>query len=93
IFSTLKNYNSAVKKISGFQSCMKAAGKVAPVLEKLSKDMIGEEKETQTIEHWKEPLLCRYTLDRLFSFSIHSARVFAAGDPSRHATSSAHKCM
>uniref|UniRef100_A0A3P9H967 Uncharacterized protein n=1 Tax=Oryzias latipes TaxID=8090 RepID=A0A3P9H967_ORYLA len=54
---------------------------------------VSSEEDTQPIEHWKEPLLCHYTLDRLFSFSILTARVFAAGDPAQHTASSAQKCM
>uniref|UniRef100_A0A3B3CS03 Interleukin-12 subunit alpha n=1 Tax=Oryzias melastigma TaxID=30732 RepID=A0A3B3CS03_ORYME len=109
IFSTLKSYSSAVKRISGFQSCMKSTEKVEMALQKLSIDMrqcveslgglnhnlnsIISEGDTEPIEHWKEPLLCSYTLDRLFSFSIFTARVFAAGDPAHHTTSSPQKCM
>ncbi|XP_078806390.1 uncharacterized protein LOC144994062 [Oryzias latipes] len=109
IFKTLKSYSSAVKRISGFQSCMKPARKVEHALEKLQTDMrkcvktlgglrdslnlVNSEEDTQPIEHWKEPLLCSYTLDRLFSFSVFTARVFAAGDPAQHTASSAQKCM
>ncbi|RVE70929.1 hypothetical protein OJAV_G00069470 [Oryzias javanicus] len=39
IFSTLKSYSFAVKRISGFQSCMKSVENVAKALEKLSRDM------------------------------------------------------
>ncbi|MEQ2160359.1 hypothetical protein GOODEAATRI_032895, partial [Goodea atripinnis] len=49
-------------------------------------------KEAQPVEQWKEPLLCRYTLDRLFSFSILTARVFAVGDPAHHSEGSSQKC-
>lgn len=42
--------------------------------------------------HWQEALLCRYTMDRLFSFSILVARVFAVGDPAHHAKSSVQNC-
>uniref|UniRef100_A0A8C8E2W5 Interleukin-12 subunit alpha n=1 Tax=Oryzias sinensis TaxID=183150 RepID=A0A8C8E2W5_9TELE len=110
IFKTLISYSSAVKRISGFQSCMKSARKVGLALEKLQTDMrkcvesltslshlhlnsVSIEEDTWPTEHWKEPLLCSYTLDRLFSFSILTARVFAAGDPAQHTASSAKKCM
>uniref|UniRef100_A0A3P9H974 Uncharacterized protein n=1 Tax=Oryzias latipes TaxID=8090 RepID=A0A3P9H974_ORYLA len=91
IFKTLKSYSSAVKRISGFQSCMKPARKLIPTV--FLQNLVSNEEDTQPIEHWKEPLLCSYTLDRLFSFSVFTARVFAAGDPAQHTASSAKKCM
>uniref|UniRef100_A0A3Q3JVE2 Uncharacterized protein n=1 Tax=Monopterus albus TaxID=43700 RepID=A0A3Q3JVE2_MONAL len=40
--------------------------------------------EIQPTVHWQEIPLCHYTMDRLFSFSILTARVFAVGDPAHH---------
>uniref|UniRef100_A0A3P9KNX5 Uncharacterized protein n=1 Tax=Oryzias latipes TaxID=8090 RepID=A0A3P9KNX5_ORYLA len=54
---------------------------------------VSSEKDTWPTENWYEPFLCHYTLDRVFSFSILTARVFAAGDPAQHTASSAQKCM
>uniref|UniRef100_A0A665SY94 Uncharacterized protein n=1 Tax=Echeneis naucrates TaxID=173247 RepID=A0A665SY94_ECHNA len=47
----------------------------------------------QDTARWEEALLCQYTMDRLFSFSTLTARVFAAGDPAHHAEGSAQRCM
>uniref|UniRef100_A0A667YUZ2 Uncharacterized protein n=1 Tax=Myripristis murdjan TaxID=586833 RepID=A0A667YUZ2_9TELE len=56
-------------------------------------DISSQTKETKAIKEWQKPLLCRYTLDRLFSFSIFTARVFGRGDPAHHADSSAGQCL
>ncbi|XP_071402000.1 interleukin-23 subunit alpha-like [Centroberyx affinis] len=47
----------------------------------------------QPVSDWEKPLLCQYTMDRLFSFSIFTARVFGLGDPAHHTGASADKCM
>uniref|UniRef100_A0A3B3I6S6 Uncharacterized protein n=1 Tax=Oryzias latipes TaxID=8090 RepID=A0A3B3I6S6_ORYLA len=60
---------------------------------KSQQNSVSSEEDTWPTEHWYEPFLCSYTLDRLFSFSILNARVFAAGDPAQHTASSAQKCM
>lgn len=49
--------------------------------------------EEDPIDQWEEDLLCHYTMDRLFSFSILTARIFAVGDPAHHTDGSAQKCM
>uniref|UniRef100_A0A8C5C4C5 Uncharacterized protein n=1 Tax=Gadus morhua TaxID=8049 RepID=A0A8C5C4C5_GADMO len=36
---------------------------------------------------------CHYVMERLFSFSILAARVFALGDPAQHSQGSAGQCM
>ncbi|KAK5609052.1 hypothetical protein CRENBAI_016929 [Crenichthys baileyi] len=107
IFGVLMNYSSAVERISLFESCSEFTSTVKPALKKLQRDMSkcvrslgGKQekepsvtnKEPQPVEHWKKPLLCRYTLDRLFAFSILTARVFAVGDPAHHSEGSSHKC-
>lgn len=50
------------------------------------------EYEDASVQRWEEELLCFYTLDRLFSFSILAARVFAVGDPAHHALGSPQMC-
>ncbi|CAL8367117.1 unnamed protein product [Lota lota] len=44
-------------------------------------------------EMWEAADLCHYIMERLFSFSIISARVFALGDPAKHSHGSAGQCM
>uniref|UniRef100_A0A3B4BK30 Uncharacterized protein n=1 Tax=Periophthalmus magnuspinnatus TaxID=409849 RepID=A0A3B4BK30_9GOBI len=39
----------------------------------------------EPIQSWQKPLVCSYTMERLFSFSILTARVFSVGDPANHA--------
>ncbi|CAG6021825.1 unnamed protein product, partial [Menidia menidia] len=109
IYSLLAEYNSSLHRISGFPNCSKFANMVKTAVETLHENMgkcvktLGEkthEKEshttpgiTKTTQGWQKLYLCRHTLERLFSFSILTARVFAVGDPARHAEASAHKCM
>uniref|UniRef100_A0A4W6FAR0 Uncharacterized protein n=1 Tax=Lates calcarifer TaxID=8187 RepID=A0A4W6FAR0_LATCA len=96
ILSVLTGYISAVERVSGFQSCSAFASKVKPVMQKLHKDMSKcsiSKEETEPILDWQEALLCHYTMDRLFSFSILTARVFAVGDPTHHAEGSAQTCL
>uniref|UniRef100_A0A3Q2XN73 Uncharacterized protein n=1 Tax=Hippocampus comes TaxID=109280 RepID=A0A3Q2XN73_HIPCM len=54
---------------------------------------ISKDVQQHYIGTWKEDLLCQYILDRLFSFSILTARVFAVGHPAHHSQGGAHKCM
>ncbi|KAM6982004.1 uncharacterized protein LKV04_012700 [Tautogolabrus adspersus] len=109
MLDVLRSYNSYVEMISGFQCCSQFANKVKPALHNLLRDMsrcvnsrtgMNQQKEThisaedtQPLLEWHEAPLCHYTLDRLFSFSIISARVFAVGDPAHHSDGSAQKCM
>ncbi|KAK9515197.1 hypothetical protein VZT92_025863 [Zoarces viviparus] len=109
ILNVLTRYISAVERVAGFQSCSEFVSKVKPAMQNLHKDMNKcvktrtgtnhqmdshtSKEETHDIERWQEELLCHYTMDRLFSFSILSARVFAVGDPAHHAEGSAQKCM
>lgn len=59
----------------------------------LSPLVLQEDVSTVT-ETWMRDTLCTsYTFDRLFSFSILTARVFALGDPTRHTDGSAQKCL
>uniref|UniRef100_A0A3Q3KYB6 Uncharacterized protein n=1 Tax=Mastacembelus armatus TaxID=205130 RepID=A0A3Q3KYB6_9TELE len=90
------SYKSAVERVGGFQSCSEFVSKVKPVMQKLHKDMntcVNSREGMTNEKHWQEALLCHYTLDRLFSFSILTARVFAVGDPAHHAQGSVQKCM
>eukprot|EP00064_Thunnus_orientalis_P015733 superscaffoldBa00002975_g15790 len=108
MFKALTSYNSVVETVARFPSCSEFVSKVKPALDKLHEDMSrcvkskgvthdqqgSHTSEEETISQWEKPLLCQYTLDRLFSFSILTARVFAVGDPANHATEgSAQKCM
>ncbi|KAJ3586048.1 hypothetical protein NHX12_012449 [Muraenolepis orangiensis] len=42
---------------------------------------------------WHATDLCNYTVERVFSFSILAARVFASGDPAKHGHGSAAQCV
>lgn len=48
---------------------------------------------TTPVPNWQKGLLCRYVLDRLFSFSILTARVFAVGDPAGHSVTLNQICV
>ncbi|KAK5924418.1 hypothetical protein CgunFtcFv8_001287 [Champsocephalus gunnari] len=103
------SYRSAVKRVSEFEKCSKFASKLQPAMLKLQRDMrrcVGARARggahlpqqpsdwLEAVERWQEASLCRFTLDRLFSFSVLTARVFAVGDPSLHAAAAAHHgCM
>ncbi|XP_060914450.1 uncharacterized protein LOC132990297 [Labrus mixtus] len=109
ILDVLRSYNSYVEMIAGFPSCSQFANKVKPALHNLLRDMsrcvnsrtgMNQQEETpistedtQPPHYWHDATFCHYTLDRLFSFSIVSARVFASGDPARHSDGSAQTCM
>ncbi|KAK2897276.1 hypothetical protein Q8A73_013656 [Channa argus] len=108
ILDVLKSYNSAIERIAEFQSCSQYVTKVKPAMQKVHKDMSAcvsrrgmhhkkashlSSEVPQRIHRWQEALLCHYTMDRLFSFSIFIARVFAVGDPAHHTEGSAQKCM
>ncbi|KAL6119523.1 uncharacterized protein ACO6RY_04075 [Pungitius sinensis] len=109
MLNALGSYISEVERVAGFPSCARFVRKVKPFMQKLHKDMhkcvntkLGRnhlreshssKEETEPTAAWEEDLRCYYTLDRLFSFSILSARVFAVGDPAHHTHSSAQNCM
>ncbi|KAK5864226.1 hypothetical protein PBY51_001186 [Eleginops maclovinus] len=107
LLDVFSSYSSAVQRLSGFESCSKFASKLQPAMHKLHQDMsrcvharVGrhlqqhlKEERLEVVDPWKQPSLCRFTLDRLFSFSILTARVFAVGDPSQHTAGSYHRCM
>ncbi|XP_037629211.1 uncharacterized protein LOC119490069 [Sebastes umbrosus] len=57
------------------------------------KESNSRKEDIQPVDLWEEALLCHYTMDRLFSFSIFTARVFAVGDPAHHTEGSAQRCM
>uniref|UniRef100_A0A3B4XML4 Uncharacterized protein n=1 Tax=Seriola lalandi dorsalis TaxID=1841481 RepID=A0A3B4XML4_SERLL len=81
ILLVLESYLSAVNDVAEFNSCSVFASEVKPSSE-----------SSGSSARWKEALLCQYTMDRLFSFSILTARVFAVGDPAHHAEGSAQIC-
>uniref|UniRef100_A0A668T9N9 Uncharacterized protein n=1 Tax=Oreochromis aureus TaxID=47969 RepID=A0A668T9N9_OREAU len=95
-FLLLKHY--LLRRISEFENCSEFASQVMPVINKLHKDVTkcadskgdwGAEK----VSLWEKPYLCHYTLDRLFSFSIFTARVLSVGDPVHHTNGTTQKCM
>ncbi|XP_038165112.1 interleukin-23 subunit alpha-like [Cyprinodon tularosa] len=105
LLSVLTSYHYAVERISAFKGCSKVNTTLKPAIKKLHKDMAkclrslrGKEhhvkrEEPQPVDQWwLEDLMCSYTLERLFSFSILTARVFAVGDPAHHSVGLAQKC-
>uniref|UniRef100_A0A3Q0RW82 Uncharacterized protein n=1 Tax=Amphilophus citrinellus TaxID=61819 RepID=A0A3Q0RW82_AMPCI len=86
----LERYVALVSRISGLKSCSDHVTKCLLIVLILQESHVGEE---DAIQQWEKPYLCYYTLDRLFSFSILTARVFALGDPARHTSGTAQKCM
>ncbi|KAM8755463.1 uncharacterized protein AB9X84_011921 [Acanthopagrus schlegelii] len=105
ILSVLTHFISIVEDLSVLPSCAKFASDVKPEMHKLHQDISkcvlsrsgtaqhAEDVSTVT-ETWMRDTLCTsYTFDRLFSFSILTARVFALGDPTRHTDGSAQKCL
>ncbi|XP_076734578.1 uncharacterized protein LOC143414325 [Maylandia zebra] len=105
IIKVLDRYRSLVRRISEFERCSEFASQVVPVINKLHTDVtkcadskgewgavdlaVGE----VTIPEWEKPYLCHYILDRLFSFSIFTARVLSVGDPAHHTDGTTQKCM
>uniref|UniRef100_A0A3B4F0K1 Uncharacterized protein n=2 Tax=Haplochromini TaxID=319058 RepID=A0A3B4F0K1_9CICH len=83
IIKVLDRYRSLVRRISEFERCSEFASQVVPDL------AVGE----VTIPEWEKPYLCHYILDRLFSFSIFTARVLSVGDPAHHTDGTTQKCM
>ncbi|KAK7884407.1 hypothetical protein WMY93_027530 [Mugilogobius chulae] len=98
MLDVLSSYKSFVSFLAELKSCPVAA-EVVPVLRQLHKDMSScvrsrteyhphhkvDHINFKSTEFWKEGLLCDYTMERLFSFSILTARVFSVGDPVNHA--------
>ncbi|KAM8829901.1 uncharacterized protein ACB058_018368 [Synchiropus picturatus] len=105
IHNVLAGYWSVLQMVSEFHSCSEFVRKLKPTVLQIHQD-IGRCAKSKSSLHETPPLigapekvawlhedyLCRYTLDRLFSFSILTARVFAVGDPARHSEGSAQKC-
>uniref|UniRef100_A0A3Q2V035 Uncharacterized protein n=1 Tax=Haplochromis burtoni TaxID=8153 RepID=A0A3Q2V035_HAPBU len=92
IIKVLDRYRSLVRRISEFESCSEFASQVVPVINKLHTDVTKSVEEV-TIPEWEKPYLCHYILDRLFSFSIFTARVLSVGDPAHHTEGTTQKCM
>ncbi|CAL9703270.1 unnamed protein product [Knipowitschia caucasica] len=101
MLNVLTSYQSFVKSLSEFTSCP-VAHQMNPVLLQLHEDMSRcvksrteynhhedhiSERKFQGFDNWTMELLCKYTMERLFSFSILTARVFSVGDPANHADS------
>uniref|UniRef100_A0A4W5PBA0 Uncharacterized protein n=1 Tax=Hucho hucho TaxID=62062 RepID=A0A4W5PBA0_9TELE len=96
--SALKNYRIVFGIISQFKSiCTKVGEKLNKVVEELLFQM-GEprpdsEENWSKVNSWEEPGLCRDNIEKLFSFSILMARVFAPGDPAKHIMNSTKYCI
>uniref|UniRef100_A0A3Q3F3I8 Uncharacterized protein n=1 Tax=Kryptolebias marmoratus TaxID=37003 RepID=A0A3Q3F3I8_KRYMA len=70
----VRSYINIYKSDSDFQA--------VPLDERLKEPDVSKDKEPLPTENWNKTLLCRYTMDRLFSFSILTARVFAVAQTS-----------
>nr|AKQ06178.1 putative interleukin-23 subunit p19b [Oncorhynchus mykiss] len=96
--SALKNYTVVFGIISQFNSsCTKVGEKLNKVVEEVLFQM-GEpcpdsEENWSKVNSWEEPGLCRDNIEKLFSFSILMARVFAPGDPAKHIMNSTKYCI
>uniref|UniRef100_A0AAV2LZH1 Peptidase metallopeptidase domain-containing protein n=1 Tax=Knipowitschia caucasica TaxID=637954 RepID=A0AAV2LZH1_KNICA len=88
MLNVLTSYQSFVKSLSEFTSCP-VAHQMNPVLLQLHEDMSRcvksrteynhhedhiSERKFQGFDNWTMELLCKYTMERLFSFSILTAR-------------------
>ncbi|KAM9828131.1 uncharacterized protein ACBT44_020848 isoform 2-T2 [Syngnathus typhle] len=105
ILKVLSSYVTALDKVARFASCSASVSRVKPTSEALRKsvsacvqlnnDVSKEAEEPRPRPDdvaWQEEPLCYYTLKRLFSFSLLTARVFAVGHPAAHSQGSAHVC-
>ncbi|TWW57003.1 hypothetical protein D4764_08G0009900 [Takifugu flavidus] len=100
IFTVSLSYSSALERFSNKESCPKLARTLIPTLGKLQKAMANVTTFSvppvvttgQTISSWEQEGLCLYTLNRLHSFSILTARIFAVGNPAHHMADSPQKC-
>uniref|UniRef100_A0A672IUY7 Uncharacterized protein n=1 Tax=Salarias fasciatus TaxID=181472 RepID=A0A672IUY7_SALFA len=86
MLSVLSRYISEVERVSSFQSCMAFGSEAKP-------ESHTSEEESKPIANWEKEPLCHYIMDRLFSFSILVARVFAVGDPTLHSSSATKSCL
>ncbi|XP_041712405.1 uncharacterized protein LOC121545711 [Coregonus clupeaformis] len=87
--SALKNYCTVFGIISQFKNnCAEVGKKVNTVVKELLFELKEphpySEENWPEVERWEEPGLCRDNIEKLFSFSILMARVFAPGDPATH---------
>ncbi|XP_021423044.1 uncharacterized protein LOC110492907 [Oncorhynchus mykiss] len=94
----LKNYSTVFGIISQFKNnCAKTGKMVNTVVKKLLLDLKEphphSEEKWQEVKSWEEPGLCRDNIEKLFSFSILMARVFAPGDPAKHIMDSPKYCI
>uniref|UniRef100_A0A3Q2CRQ7 Uncharacterized protein n=1 Tax=Cyprinodon variegatus TaxID=28743 RepID=A0A3Q2CRQ7_CYPVA len=85
LLSVLTSYHYTVERISAFEGCSKVKTTLKP-------EHHVKREEPQPVDQWLQDSMCSYTLERLFSFSILTARVFAVGDPARHSVGLAQKC-
>uniref|UniRef100_A0A669EH16 Uncharacterized protein n=1 Tax=Oreochromis niloticus TaxID=8128 RepID=A0A669EH16_ORENI len=88
MIKVLDVYRSLLRRISEFENCSEFASLLIVLI--LQDLPVGEEV---AIREWEKPYLCHYTLDRLFSFSIFTARVLSVGDPVHHTNGTTQKCM
>ncbi|CAL8319566.1 unnamed protein product [Merluccius merluccius] len=44
----------------------------------------ADPQQIQEDDMWEADAMCHYVMERIFSFSVLAARVFALGDPARH---------
>ncbi|CAK6963788.1 hypothetical protein EYF80_059385 [Scomber scombrus] len=107
IFKAIRSYKSVLKTVDRFPCCSGYVSSVKKALHNMETDMgkcvklseaINHQEESHTsngqgIRDYEQLILCHYTMDRLFSFSILAARVFAVGDPAHHTEGSVQKCM
>uniref|UniRef100_A0A8C6WUS2 Uncharacterized protein n=1 Tax=Neogobius melanostomus TaxID=47308 RepID=A0A8C6WUS2_9GOBI len=92
MLDVLTRYKSFVKIVAEFKSCP-SAHKMNQVLKDLHDDMTKCFKKDLGLKGtWDEGLLCDYLMERLFSFSILTARVFYLGDPAKHAEPTGPAC-
>ncbi|KAJ8016854.1 hypothetical protein DPEC_G00011670 [Dallia pectoralis] len=85
--SALKNYRTVFGTISQFKkNCKNVGTTVSNVVTELLIHMkeSSPEENWSTVHSWEEAGLCHDSLEKLFSFSILMARVFAPGDPAKH---------
>uniref|UniRef100_A0A3P8X5V2 Uncharacterized protein n=1 Tax=Cynoglossus semilaevis TaxID=244447 RepID=A0A3P8X5V2_CYNSE len=78
----LGSYRAEVAWLAEFKSCLSV---------KLNSSFYFQQDSSinraRTTKAWEAELLCHYTMQRLYSFSIFTARVFAMGDPANHGSS------
>ncbi|KAL1020716.1 hypothetical protein UPYG_G00003720 [Umbra pygmaea] len=85
--SALDNYKDIFGTISQFKNnCTKVGERVNKVVKGLLFQMVGtsSEEKRSIVNNWEELGICHDSIEKLFSFSVIMARVFAPGDPAKH---------